>query len=261
MSLNQRKLFVVRSILAICVSFAVSAAAAQEADESTSPESVAVDPNSEASIEDAAAEAQAPNEDEMADSLNARQQLQQSFTFTRRINGEIVGTEKKTVTFDRNDPIRDTEAGQSALEKLRAEFDQDVLTRTEAFEEAKLDFVIADLDRDGQMTADEFARLVETWRNRDLREPDAAGEEGALQQRYVEFLDEIDPAAGEMQVEATARQKHMFMSGAAESISQKDYIREYMLDFDAMDANNDGLLQGDELLKFRAANRGQTLSM
>ena len=259
MSLIVRQLVLASSALSLALS---SAALAQDANGAqTAPPDEAA--QSTEAMTDAASATETPvvNEDEMADSLNSQQQLQQSFTFTRRINGEVVGTEKKTVTFDRNDPIRDTEAGQSALEKLRAEFDQEVLTRTEAFDEAKLDFVIADLDRDGQMTADEFARLVENWRNRQVGDAAAAEQETTLQQRYVEFLDEIDASEGDAQIEETARQKHSFMSGAAESISQRDYIREYMLDFDAMDANKDGLLQGDELLKFRAANRGKTLRM
>ncbi len=42
------------------------------------------------------------NEDETADLLNSRQQLQQTFTLKRTINGELVETKKKTVTLSPN---------------------------------------------------------------------------------------------------------------------------------------------------------------
>ncbi len=201
------------------------------------------------------------NPDEMADMLNSQQQLRQTFTLKRTINGEIVESEKRTVTFSRDTPYRETEAGETTLEALKSAFDGELLTRTEAFEEAKLDFAIADIDRNGRMTIDEFADLVDTWRENEARMADAPTKNIARQRHYEAFLAEINPDAAEMQNEAYARQKFMFMAGAAETVSREDYIREYLLDFDAMDENQDALLRGDELMRFRALNRGETLNM
>jgi hypothetical protein len=49
------------------------------------------------------------------------------------------------------------------------------------------------------------------------------------------------------------------MAGAAETLSLQDYIREQMLDFDSMDADKDTILNGEELMRFRALNRGETM--
>lgn len=204
-----------------------------------------------------------PNPDEMADLLNSRQQIQQSFTFTRTIDGKVVETDRKTVTFSRDDPVRPTEAGQTPLETLKAAFDREVLTRTEAFEEAKLDFLVADQNRDNMLTADEFALLVETWRESGTREadaPPAEDEETARQRQYQAFIEEIDPEGTKQEAMARARRKFMYMAGAATSLSREDYLREYLLDFDSMDADGDTILNGEELMMFRAVNRGETLS-
>jgi len=201
------------------------------------------------------------NEDEMADQLNSQQQLQQSFTFTRKIDGEVVESETRTITYTDADPLRSTEANRTALQELKAAFDGAVLTRTEAFEEAKVDYVIADADRDGVMTQTEFADLVVTWLENDPRQPAAPTKEIARQHQYQAFLNEIDPEAARLQAEARAKQKFAFLTGAATGLSQKNYIAEYLTDFDAMDANKDMLLKDDELLKFRALNRGETVEM
>ncbi len=201
------------------------------------------------------------NPDEMADSLNSTQQLQQTFTLKRTIDGEVVETKKRTVTFSRDQPYRETEAGRTTLERIKSTFDGEALTRTEAFEEAKLDFVIADANRDERVDASEFATLVDSWRKNDTRQAKAPSQEIARQRQYDAFLEELDPDVAKMQNEAYAKEKFSFMAGAAETLSLQDYIREYMLDFDSMDANSDMVLNGDELMRFRALNRGETLDM
>lgn len=200
------------------------------------------------------------NPDEMADSLNARQQIQQSFTFTRTINGEVVETDKRTITYSRTDPIRPTEGGKTPLQELQEAFNKEVLTRTEAFEEARLDFITADVNRDGVMTADEFVGLVMTWRENDARVAAASDEETARQRQYRAFIEEIDPEGAAMTIQQAARQKFDFMSGASDTMTREDYIREYLLDFDSMDHDNSMILRGDELMMFRALNRGETLA-
>ena len=197
------------------------------------------------------------NPDEMADMLNSQQQLKQTYTLKRTINGEVVESERRTVTFDRNKPYRETEAGTTTVEALKAAFDGELLTRIEAFEEAKLDFTVADVDRDQIMSQDEFVRLVDTWRQNDARTADAPTKEIARQRQYDAFLSEISPQAAESQSDQYAREKFAFMAGAAETISREVYIREYLLDFDTMDANKDTLLRSDELMRFRALNRGE----
>ncbi|MEM9616707.1 MAG: hypothetical protein AAF936_02010 [Pseudomonadota bacterium] len=213
---------------------------------------------SEETIEEIVAE---PSSDEMADLLNSQQQLQQTFTFRRTIDGKVVETEKRTVTYDPASPYRETEAGQTTVERLKTAFDGEVLTRTEAFEEAKLDFTIGDVNRDGVMTADEFAELVASWREVESRTGSAPNAEIARQRQYDAFLAEISPETAQMQYEAYAKEKFMFLTGGVETVSRKDYIREYLLDFDAMDADADTILKDDELLKFRALNSGETIEM
>jgi hypothetical protein len=241
--------------LAICFLTAVPAQAFAQ----TEPD-VQASPGAEAAQSaEGAADAPLINEDEMAASLNARQSLEQTVTLKRTINGQVIETKKETVTYRRSDPLRDTEAGQSAIERVKAEFDSELLTRAEALEEAKLDFILADQDRNEAMTQDEFVALVLNWRDLDARKAAAPTADLERQQRYVEFFEEIDPQSANLKAMANARSKFTFMSGIAQSISQRDYIREVMLDFDSMDADGDGLLRGEELMRYRAANRGQSI--
>lgn len=240
------------------VSLAATPALAQEettepaeTQESAGPQSETADPES--------AEGETVDEDNMADDLNSRQQLQQTFTLKRTVDGEVIETKSRTVTYSRDEPYRETEAGKSTVERLKSSFDGEALTRTEAFEEAKLDFTIADVDRNGAMTAEEFAGLVDNWRKNSERQAEAPSEEIARQRKYDAFLEEIDPETEEKQTEAYAREKFSFMAGAAETLSLQDFIREQLLDFDSMDANKDRILAGDELKRYRALNRGETV--
>ncbi len=230
-----------------------SSAYAQESDAESTVETEAEDGGAE--------EAEEPNADELADLLNSQQQLQQTFTLKRTINGEVVETKQTTVTLSPGDPYRPTEAGQSTLQQVEAAFDSEVLTRVEAFEEAKLDFTIADSDRDERMTSEEFANLVNSWRETGAREADAPSEDIAREREYQALLEVIDPEAARKETASYAKAKFSFISGAQESISREDYIREYLLDFDTMDANEDTLLKGEELMRFRSANRGEALEM
>lgn len=221
---------VISATLACCVAalvFSLSSSRAQQ-------------PSAEAAE---SAENEEASDGDIADQLNSRQQLKQSFTLKRTINGEVVETKQETVTLSGDDPLRPTEAGLSTLERVRAAFDGEVLSRVEALEEAKLDFTIADVDRDGAMTAAEFADLVETMRARDAEQAEA--------------LDLM----GDSDSRAEARKRFSFLAGAASAITREQYVREYLLDFDSMDANDDTFLRDEELARFRALNRGETLSL
>lgn len=197
------------------------------------------------------------NEDEMADMLNARQVLQHDVTLTRTIDGKVVETKKETIVYSKDDPLYGTEAARSPLERLQAAFARQALTRKQAFDEAKLDFVVADTNTDKSMTADEFVYLVETWRETDAKTVPATAEE--RRSRFVAYLEHEDAATAKDQRIAQAKTKFEFMAGASGSLSRRDYIREVLTDFDALDRDDDGLLRGDELMNFRAANRGEPL--
>ncbi|MEM8988213.1 MAG: hypothetical protein AAGC95_15970 [Pseudomonadota bacterium] len=225
-------------------------------------DAAATDDSAPAPVEPQTPQSEQEKQDNMADDLNARQELRQTFTLERTIDGEVVESAKRTVTYDRSIPFRETEAGQSALEMLKAAFDRELLTRTEAFEEAKLDFTAADVNRDGKMTRAEFATLVESWRGASAAPSDDDTEEASARKRqYDAFLAEIDPDTAKTEFDAHADKKFSFMAGMSDTISREDYVREYLLDFDSMDTDKDNQLKGDELLRFRALNRGETLDM
>jgi len=193
--------------------------------------------------------------DEIADRLNSLQQLQQKVTLTRTIDGEIVETIQETIIYTDEDPIRSSEAGTSLIEKLNQRFDLAALTRNEAFEEAKLDFIVADTNRDETMSADEFEALVAQWRSDDA---DKSSVNDNLDTSSTNEND-VSTVPGAPLLPTPARQKFAFMSGMSEAISQKDYIREYLTEFDAFDENNDSYLRDEELTSFRKASRGDRL--
>ena len=216
----------------LAISLAVPSPASAQGDEDNAPKANDIEASDiEASDIEASDES---DPDNSADDLNARQQLRQSFTFERRINGDVVEREQKAIVYDDNDPLRATEAGETPLDALRAAFDREQLTRTEAFEEAKIDFVLADADRDDLMTGEEFSRLSQ------IRAEREAGTDGA-------YTDDMA---------AHAARKFAFMAGAANGLDRAGYIREYLLEFDAIDSDGDGVLSGTELTDFRAASRG-----
>ncbi|MFN0025060.1 MAG: hypothetical protein ACKVS5_14295 [Parvularculaceae bacterium] len=194
----------------------------------------------------------AMNPDEMADFLNSQQQIQQDVTLTRSVDGQVVETKTETLTYSPNDPLRGSEAGLSPLERLQAEFDSEALTRKEAYEEARLDFIVADLDRDTKMDESEFVYLVNGWQ--------AATVRGSGRGRFVDPTPHTDEAAAKAEHETQARAKFAFLAGGSATVSKKDYLREVLIDFDALDKNDDGLLSADELLNFRVANRGESLA-
>lgn len=197
---------------------------------------------------------QKSEENDIADRLNSLQQLEQMVTFTRTIDGEIVETVTEKITYAKDDPIQSTEAGTSIIDRLNERFDRAALTRNEAFEEAKLDFIVADIDRSGSMSADEFVALVAHWR---ADENSASGADD-LRQVSIDENGEIT-ATGGTPITSAARKKFAFMTGMNQTIAKSDYIREYLTEFDAFDENNDSYLRGEELEGFRKANRGESL--
>lgn len=237
-------------LLAVSLAAMTGIASAQEA----APEPLPIEP---AAVEvsapaDATPAEPAMNPDEMASFLNSQQQIRQGVTLTRSIDGQVIETKSETITYSPNDPLRSTEAGSSPLDALQAEFDSEALTRKEAYEEAKLDFVVADLNRDDKMDESEFVFLVNGWQD--------ATVSGSGRGRFVDPTPQADEAAAKAEYEQQARAKYAFLAGGAKTVSRKDYLREVLIDFDALDKNDDGILTGSELLYFRAANRGESIA-
>jgi hypothetical protein len=209
-------------------------------------------PAPEAPAAEASPAESAVNPDEMADFLNSQQQIRQGVTLTRSVDGQVVETKTETITYSPDDPLRGSEAGLSPLEALQAEFDSEALTRKEAYEEAKLDFVVADLNRDDKMDESEFVFLVNGWQE--------ATVSGSGRGRFVDPTPHADEASAKAEHESQARAKFAFLAGGAPTVSRKDYMREVLIDFDALDKNDDGILNGEELLYFRVANRGESIA-
>lgn len=233
------------SVLKIALSAALIAAAPALA-QSQSPPQAPAPP----AAPEAAAPAE-PNADEMAATLNKQQRVKQTYTLTREIDGKVVETTRRTIEFTPGDASLPSEAGDSALEQLKEEFANEVLTRTEAWEEAKLDFTVADASRRGKINEDEFVALIEGWR----AGATAADADPADRRRLTAFTRGSDPAV----VEAAARAKFRLMAGADGWLSRRQYIRETMIDFDAADGGKDRYLRGEELIRYRAATSGAAL--
>ncbi len=230
-----------RLFLGVSVAVLIAAAAGAQQTAPVTPQSPAAE-----------APAPQPNPDEMAADLNRQQTVNQTYTLTRTVDGKVVETTKKTLVFKPGDSAQESEAGLSPVEEMMESFRNAVLTRTEAYEEAKLDFTAADVNRDNKMTADEFAGLVENWRESAIEKTGAVDDSESQQRRLRAFTGGLDPA----KVGEDARTKFVLMAGANDSLTRRQYIRETMIDFDAMDGDRDRLLRGDELLKFRALNGG-----
>ena len=198
-------------------------------------------------------------EDAITRQLNSGQKLERSFTLERYKNGELVDRSKRTVTIDEKKAERLRAAGASASEQVLSAYDGELLSRPEAREEAQSDFVLADRDANGLLTAAEFVALVDAWRRDPLRggEPEIRGD--SRDSRIEAFLAEISPAEEPSQPNASATQKFTLMAGPVAALSEEEYVREYLRDFDAADQDRDLLLSGDQLELFRALARGDAV--
>lgn len=251
--MNRKSIAILSSSAAMAFLFAEPAFAQAEIEQGApAPIAAPVPAEAPAPLETTAAE-EAPvmNEDEMADFLNSQQQLQQDVTLTRSVDGAVVETTKKTVVYSKEDPLRNTEAGMTPLARLKAEFDSQALTRKEAIEEAKLDFTVADLDRDDQMSIDEFGFLVKGWED--------AAISGVGRGRFVDPYFHVDEAAAKVEHAEQARAKFAEMAGADLALSRRAFVRNVSADFGKFDVDDNGVLQGEELLNFRAGVRGENI--
>lgn len=208
-------------------------------------------PSLEPAADEPAGQAEPLNEDEMADLLNSQQQISQGVTLTRTLDGQVVETRKETVVYSKDDPLRDTEAGLSPLERLKAEFDSEALTRKEALEEAKLDFIVADFDRDDRMSAEEFVFLVKGWEDAEIT--------GAGRGRFVDPYFHVDQETAAAEHAQQARAKFAEMAGTEMMLSRKAFTRQISKEFENSDLDGNEILQGEELLNFRASVRGEPI--
>ncbi|MBY0420988.1 MAG: hypothetical protein K2Q06_01710 [Parvularculaceae bacterium] len=197
-----------------------------------------------------ATEPATPNPDEMASTLNKQQTVRETYTLTRTIDGKVVETTQRSIVTDPGAPDLPSEASASAVERLKEQFANEALTRTDAYEEAKLDFAAADALRRGRIGEDDFVALVEDWRQGAVEGDDAG------RRRMQAFTQGLDKAT----VEAAARAKFRLMAGSETTLTRKQYVRETMIDFDAVDANKDRFLRGEELMKFRAVTTGASIA-
>jgi Ca2+-binding EF-hand superfamily protein len=229
---------------ALCVS---APAFAQEAAKTVAPAQAAAAPAPNSAAE--------PSEDEMADLLNSRQQLKQDVTLQRSVDGKVIETRKETVIYDHTDPLRSSESAVAPLDRLRAAFDQEALTRREALREAELDFALADKDRNGWLTEAEFGDLVHAWREGDVQSAALGKSNRAI--RFVDFHDGLAEEAADNLAVEEARQKYAAMVAGRGALTKREFMREVSAAFDKFDADQNGLLRETELIAFRASARGE----
>jgi hypothetical protein len=192
----------------------------------------------------------------MADLLNSRQQLKQDVTLQRSVDGKVVETRKETVTYDHADPLRSSESAVAPIDRLRAAFDEEALTRREALREAELDFSLADKDRNGWMTEAEFAELVHAWREGDVQSAALGKSDRTI--RFVDFHDGLAEEAADQLAMDEAKKKYAAMIGDRGALTKREFTREVSAAFDKADADQNGLLREAELISFRADARGET---
>ena len=228
---------------------------------------------------DAEPGAEAPNPDNSADDLNARQNIRQTFTVKRKLDGQTIDEKTVEIPGDSAFATRASEARGSVRSYVRDKADREILTRPEAAQEARLEFALADANRDGIMTQTEYqtlaqirtedenyAFLIEEQHARNkAREPDRTD-------RYEAFREadraEWHKLALAQHFRAMVATETLWgpSSGLATSgkisdtpssgLTENAYVRAFMRDFDAADLNGDFILQETETRTFRRALYG-----
>ena len=179
-----------------------------------------------------------PSNENLAAELTRRHQLQQTYTIRRTVNGEVIETTERSVAFKDGRPVLPTEAGQSIEQRLKASFDRELLTRTEALDEARLNFALGDVDRDGAITAPEFERLLDVL-GANVAPP--SGEPGA---RAGAFVAGLDGDRASLTFAAFAGPETL-------SLDERAFGLAFLTQFDEADRDGDALLRGEEIKTFR----------
>jgi len=178
-----------------------------------------------------------------ADQLNAQQTIEQTFTVTRKINGEVVEVKKVVAPNIDGSPVFETEAGGSIADLVEAQVDREVLTRREILAEADIEFTLIDKNNDQQLVLDEFLSLLSVRR------------EDPNYQAFI--VDENDEAYEAL--EKGFKDKFSFFVGMGTMLSRRAYIVEVLRDFDSMDVNGDYILRDRELKNFRLISVGYSV--
>ncbi len=208
------------------------------------------------------AAAEPPSPDEMAASLNAQQSISQDVVITRRVNGQVVETTRRTVSFDRGRPIRGTEAAVSLIDQVKASYDRELLTRPEAFSEGKVNFALGDKNLDKILSEDEFVRLMTL-----LKDNGEDALNGGARSKRSDFIAQLDEAAARKTFKALEARDYrppLFVEGVEvprtdqTPLDERKFVLAFLEEFDKADANKDGLLEHAELEAFRNAVLGWT---
>ena len=181
--------------------------------------------------------------DNIADSLNAKQDIKQTMTVTKTVNGEVVETQTVEVPNDPKFAKMPTEAGVTKTQAVLSQAEREILTRTEAAEEAKVDFTLADKDNDGKMTLAEYEGLFVAR---------------TIDPNYKPVLAEFKTEDGKDSPLITGdhaqvlSDRYHLMSGVDGSVNQSVFLKTFMNDFDLSDRDQSATLTGDELVTFRS---------
>lgn len=191
-----------------------------------------------------------PDNDDFANELTKRHQLQQTFTVRRRVNGKIVETTEQSISLENAGPLNPTEAGTTLEQQLKASFDQQALTRQEAFDEATLNFSLGDINSDGLLTETEFARLLDVMAA-DFQQT-ATQNDDTADERRRRFIQEL---TGEQEDVTKLSYSELVSSPSADQVTEPNKVNFrllYLKLFDGADQNTDGILMDKELSNFRS---------
>lgn len=211
------------------------------------PTSPAVWASEPASAETSLALPDDPDSDAAANELTRRHNLEQSFTVRRTVDGKVFETIEETVSLDGTTPTLPTEAAGTIEQRLKNSFDRLALTRPEALDEARLNFALGDVDRDGRMSEAEFVRLLDLIQSNGFGAGDPmglSGEAGRVDDAGADtpalsFADFLDLKSGPDGVPATPL------------VDEQAFALGFLRQFDAADDDANAVLSGDELRRFR----------
>ena len=236
-----------------------------------------------------------PEGDELTQALNKAATIQATSTETRKVNGEVVETTKKTTETGGEDADPavaklDVNAAAKAKSVVAERPLEAPLSMGDATIAAREEFVAADADDDGVLSQTEYMTLAASQEQRlatissaaestmtaeaDSAEDvtttpemmEAEGEmhaelpEGAYGEGDLSYPEDGHPvpeATGlSAEMKATAKAQFEKLSNGKSAVTMTALLDERRDNFDAADANADGILQKDELTAYYELNAG-----